>query len=697
MKNTPIFCLAALGVFALPSTAFAQFQQQSGVIPNTGSSSENVDFGDIDLDGDWDAVIADGGDDGNDQNQLYLNRGGLQGGTIGVFNNGTASRLPAQLDDSRDIEFADIDNDGDLDLYISNTAQISNQGNKWWINDGGEQGGTLGFYSDDTAARWIGLGGPGSSLPNGALLLGTFIDWSCDCDFGDLDNDGDLDLVHSSYGGAFGGQVPTRLFLNNGDGFFEEFNPSGFKLTTTNILNGQPALWAEGNHQSNTNNNSGGAADIAQDGLDIDLGDIDGDFDLDLLHGGRDQDPRLFLNRFEELGGTLSFRDISNGSLGNNGSWASPPGNYEQEMADMDGDGDLDIYGLNWNGFNDRTFRNDGTGNFSVIQNSLPGSGADDNEGDFVDFDNDGDMDLIVANFSGSDKLYRNNGSGNLSLVGGSGLNGGTPSLDVDAADVDNDGDYDLIVSEDDFANNKYFENTTQTPDTTGPYIPNVENPGTVSAKRGILPLRAQVYDNAPYYITWYNPTSVDVSVDGVVIDTLSAMSSQGQIFRAEVPANLVGNVSLTWRSEDEYGNTGASAPASYTANAGGATVPFNFGAGSPSASGSFTTLEALAIPFRGSSFYLRGSGDANQAALLYVTDLAIPPTPIPGLGTANIAGNTIALVNGATDGNGDFVYETFLPNFLAPGGKVFAQFGTFNGAGINLLAASQGLEIEIQ
>ena len=113
MKNTPIFCLAALGVFALPSTAFAQFQQQSGVIPNTGSSSENVDFGDIDLDGDWDAVIADGGDDGNDQNQLYLNRGGLQAGTIGVFTNGTASRLPAQLDDSRDIEFADIDGDGD--------------------------------------------------------------------------------------------------------------------------------------------------------------------------------------------------------------------------------------------------------------------------------------------------------------------------------------------------------------------------------------------------------------------------------------------------------------------------------------------------------------------------------------------------------------------------------------------------------
>ena len=34
--------------------------------PANASSSENVDFADVDLDGDWDAVFADGGDDGND-------------------------------------------------------------------------------------------------------------------------------------------------------------------------------------------------------------------------------------------------------------------------------------------------------------------------------------------------------------------------------------------------------------------------------------------------------------------------------------------------------------------------------------------------------------------------------------------------------------------------------------------------------
>jgi len=199
--------LALVGLLAFSTAAEAQFQNNTSDIPSSGSAnnsrSENIDFGDIDLDGDWDAVWADGGDADQDQNRIWINQGNLQGGTTGVFVDDTAARAPAVNDQSRDIEFADIDNDGDLDIYVSNTSAIVTQSNRWWINRGGIQAATIGFYTDDTSARWVGLSDLDSSVPTGAVLgTGGFKDWSCDCDFGDLDNDGDLDLVHSSYGGV---------------------------------------------------------------------------------------------------------------------------------------------------------------------------------------------------------------------------------------------------------------------------------------------------------------------------------------------------------------------------------------------------------------------------------------------------------------------------------------------------------------
>ena len=200
------------------------------------------------------------------------------------------------------------------------------------------------------------------------------------------------------------------------------------------------------------------------------------------------------------------------------------------------------------------------------------GSAADDNEGDFLDYDNDGDLDLYVANFSGNDKLYRNNNNGGatFSFTQVSFPSSPQTALDGDACDVDGDGDYDIFVSNDFGAANRYFENTTQVPDTHAPYLPNVEQAPDRNASPAPTVVRVQVYDNAPYYITWYNPTTLTYTVNGSGGATIPAMSSGGQIFRAEIPGTEVGTIAYFFTSEDEYGNSANSATMSYVASSGG-------------------------------------------------------------------------------------------------------------------------------
>jgi len=693
------------GLCALPAALSAQaYVKNNSVIPTTApfnnSFSEHVDFGDIDLDGDWDALFGDGGDQGNDQNRLWINQGGLQAGTKGVFLDDTSNRLPAFQDDSRDVEFADIDDDGDLDVYTSNTAQISNQGNRWLINQGFDQGGTIGNFVDETGSRWVGLNSANSSVPTSLLLPNsaspeTFIDWSCDCDFADMDNDGDLDLFHSTYGGAFGGNAPSRVFLNDGDGFFEEFNPSGFKLTTTNMPSGQPGLWSEGNQQSNTGDTSGSFCDITGSALDIDLADIDGDLDIDIMHGSRESPVRMFQNRFEEKGGVLGFRDITSYSWPTGSS--SGGGNYEQEFGDFENDGDIDVYGLNWVGFTDIVAQNDGTGKM-LNKVNLPGSGADDNEGDFVDYDNDGDLDIYVGNFSGSDKLYQNRlvETGNPTFVlttTPAGQSPGLTTLDIDACDTDGDGDYDVMSSMDNGQTNDWFENVTNTPDTHAPVMYRLENPGNDTSSAVDDVVRVQVYDNAPYYITWYNETTLRVLVDGVRLPELPMKSSAGQIFRGEVPGNLVGDIQLNARSKDEYGNSALSDPVHYT-NTG--PVGVKAGSSSPSSVGT-PNVRALSSPIEGKPLYLIADTVASHefGAWLFSTQtspgLDLGDGLILNVGPA-IIGEPVLVT---TDSDGESLLA--LPTMVGLSGfTIHTQFFAADGVGVTW-ASSQRLELLFQ
>lgn len=612
-------------VACLSQSASAQaFQNLSATrIPISGGSTENVDFADLDQDGDFDAILAEGGDSGDDQNNLWINRGFEPGGTIGFFADRTATQFPALLDQSRDIEFVDLDNDGDVDIYISNTSAISNQSNHWWINMGGAQGGTVGFYQDQTTARWLNLNTTPTSIANSLLLPSGFIDWSCDCDFGDLDNDGDIDLVHSTYGGTFNGNVPTRLFLNDGTGHYTEFNPSSFRLTTQNILAGNPAIWAEGTQQANTANNTGTNSDVASSALDIDVMDVDGDLDLDILHGARQEVPRMFFNRFQENGGVLgAFRDVT--TLSFPAGWSTGDGHYEQEMGDCDNDGDLDLYGLNWlqgPAFNDITMRNDGIGIFSNIV-VLSGSSADDNEGDFLDYDNDGDLDLYVANFSGQDKLYRNNFTGagfsytNVTTTQLPSLN--RVALDADCADLDNDGDTDIIVANDNNAEEYYLNNNTNVADTFAPRPTNLEQAPARTAGANPTVVRVQVYDNASYYETWYINVQLEYRVLPTVAFTQVAMqASQGQIWRGLIPGALAGTIEYRVRATDRRGNVGVSAAKQFVATAPG---PVAYCTTSTTSSGCNPVIGFVGTPTVGaaSGFTLTTTNTEGQRAGLF-------------------------------------------------------------------------------
>ena len=318
-------------------------------VPSNSFVKEQVDFSDIDLDGDFDCAFAVGG--ANRRNRIWVSRGGLQPGTVGSFMDQTSTRTPDVTDTSRDVEFIDFDSDGDPDLFVANSSYNAPNTSRWWTNQGGSQGGTLGFYTDDTDARWVDLFGPTTSLPASQAAQGGFLTYTSDGEFADLDNDGDLDLVHSAYGPGLAGQMPTRLFFNDGDGYFSEYNPSFHKLTGANIFPGEPGLWCDGVQQADTVNTTGAFCDIATSAADVDVGGRRRRLRHRLPARLDQRVPRLFANRFNGSNlcprklGFLTWRDVTHlafpsGYAGGNLS------NWEQELGDLDGDGDPRHLGL---------------------------------------------------------------------------------------------------------------------------------------------------------------------------------------------------------------------------------------------------------------------------------------------------------------------------------------------------------------
>jgi hypothetical protein len=627
-----LFCLVrslarGLAPVALACLAPAQvFQNASSKVPQgspfNNSDTAGVDFADVDGDGDFDAAFADGDDAGSDQNRLWINLGGVQGGTIGFFSDETATRFPALLDQSRDLEFADLDGDGDEDVFTSNDSSLTLQSARIWINMGAAQGGQPGFFQDETSTRWIGLGQNNGSTsfssiaPGQVLASGGFADWSWEALLGDLDQDGDLDLVQTSAGSALNGNSPTRVFLNDGTGHFDEFNPSGYQLSSSIIPDNTPGLWCEGVHVDGTINTTGAQCDIADANTGSDLGDIDGDFDLDLVFASRIGTPRVFLNRWEEKGGVLGFRDVTWSALTEH-----PPTDYnrDQELGDFDDDGDLDLYGTDWSNTSDIMCRNDGAGVFGAFSLLPNSAGTEDGKGEFLDYDDDGDLDLFVANFSGQDRVFRNDGAPAWSFTNVTASvmpPDSTISTHADACDVDWDGDYDVVVTNTLPYPNILWDNVGQVSDVRAPRLPRLEQIPNRAPSAVPSPARAQVLDNAPWTVTHFNASVLEYRIDAGGLQTVPMVFAGGNLFRGEIPGALAGVIRYRARSADAYGNSGVSPWRAYSSSA---SPPQTFCTSKPS------SIPGCVPVLAGSSSQLsKGAGAGSYS----VAAAPVPGTP---------------------------------------------------------------------
>ncbi len=293
--------------------------------------SEDIGLADLDADGDLDLVFVSEDDL---ENQLYLNDG------RGVFV-AASDRLAGVRGVSNAIAVGDLDGDGDPDLVIGNAGQ-----NEALINNG------RGAFSVATAAR-----------------LPTRADTTQDLELGDLDGDGDLDLV-------VGNEDDNRLLINDGRGVFTDETDPRLPLDPGREETREAAL-----------------------------GDVDGDGDLDLLFAnvafreGKDPQNRLLIND-----GRGVFSDETAARLPADELFA-----LEGELADLDGDGDLDVITGNWDGYGYRVLLNDGAGRFerdlnTVLPDWMISGGLD---AELADLDGDGALDLYLCNYRDADYLLR--------------------------------------------------------------------------------------------------------------------------------------------------------------------------------------------------------------------------------------------------------------------------------------------------
>jgi len=355
------------------------------------------------------------------------------------------------------ISFADIDNDGDLDLFYGG----GDAGSLVYFENTGDANNPLFEFRYEEfpgLTNWE-YGGYGGTV---------------DVDFADLDNDGDLDVAYSSYldiGGLirwndgspgdpiFIGRYPlgpqsgnssvTLVDIDN-DGDYDYFSGHGdYPHQLIFARNYGTPDSAYFHHQGDTHN--------YQDlffsrPFNFDMGDIDNDGDVDLIickpHG-----PVAY---YENTGTPDSayFTHITDDFLPGRDTtdWMETP-----ELADIDGDGDLDLF-LAGGYAHLYYFENIGTPDsfyyvqrydttFFFVQPYTAGSWLKNS----VDIDGDGDDDLALGR-----DLFLNESDGNTIMF--TKYQSMIPFITGCFADMDADGDYDFLAPQSSYSI-IYYEN----------------------------------------------------------------------------------------------------------------------------------------------------------------------------------------------------------------------------------------------
>ena len=370
--------------------------------------------------------------------------------------------------------FFDYDNDGDLDVYLVDGFDLQGirsvpinlvyqQGDHYWVREPNQD---RGARSRDAAQYAVALSprpDSASVSPRNVLYRnngdGTFTDtgpesktgdtgYGMGCAAADYDNDGDQDLYVTNYG-------PNVLYQNNGDGTFAD--------ATEQAVVGA-SQWST----------SAAFFDYDNDGV-IDLyvtNYVDFTVETNKVCGGyvrtNSQGYRAIIEATRSHCAPLEYGGVPDVLYHNNGDGTfadvsvaagidDPSGKGLGVVAlDYDGDGDQDLFVAN-DGTPNFLYQNLGDGTFenAALKKGVAYNGVGESEAgmgvDFGDYDNDGDFDLFVANFSyETNTLYRNEGGFFKDATAAAGL--ADPShrflgFGTNFLDYDNDGDLDLYVA----------------------------------------------------------------------------------------------------------------------------------------------------------------------------------------------------------------------------------------------------------